>query len=98
MLTRQGEKAHISKTVDVRKGAQVNAWIEATVEHFGRLDGALNLAGVTTDGVPISEETDENWDFLLDINGRGVFNCMRAELKHISDGGSVVSSLFGADS
>lgn len=93
MLSQTGDKKHICKVVDVRKGAQVDSWIEDTVKHFGRLDGGVNLAGVTTDGVPIAEETDANWDFLMDVNARGVFNCMRAELKHMHDGGSVVSRL-----
>lgn len=46
---------------------------------------------MTTDGVPITQETDENWEFLMGVNARGVFNCLRAELGVVAEGGSVVS-------
>jgi NAD(P)-dependent dehydrogenase (short-subunit alcohol dehydrogenase family) len=35
-----------TQVIDVRKGATVDAWIKATVEKFGKLDGAANMAGV----------------------------------------------------
>jgi NAD(P)-dependent dehydrogenase (short-subunit alcohol dehydrogenase family) len=35
----------IAEVVDVRKAEQVNAWIAKTVQEFGKLDGACNLAG-----------------------------------------------------
>lgn len=81
--------------VDVRKADQVEAWIAATVAAFGRLDGALNLAGVISKGigkVTIAQLPDEDWNFVVDINLNGVFNCLRAELKVLSDGGSIVNA------
>ncbi|OAL54595.1 oxidoreductase [Pyrenochaeta sp. DS3sAY3a] len=92
-----GDK-HMVTTVDVRDSTQVQAWIDKTVEQLGRLDGAANLAGVTTDGLPIAEETDENWDFLMNVNAKGVFNCIRAEMRRISDGGSIVNAASVAGS
>jgi NAD(P)-dependent dehydrogenase (short-subunit alcohol dehydrogenase family) len=35
-----------TKVIDVRKRATVDAWIKETVEKFGQLDGAANMAGV----------------------------------------------------
>jgi NAD(P)-dependent dehydrogenase (short-subunit alcohol dehydrogenase family) len=35
-----------TKTIDVRKRETVDSWIKETVDHFGKLDGAANMAGV----------------------------------------------------
>ncbi|KAL1887847.1 hypothetical protein Sste5346_009959 [Sporothrix stenoceras] len=91
-LPENGGKPHMVTVVDVRKGAEVDQWIKATVDQYGRLDGGINLAGVVTDGLPISQETDEHWDFLMDVNAKGVFNAMRAQLKHMNDGGAIVNA------
>ncbi|KAF5569944.1 hypothetical protein FPHYL_1628 [Fusarium phyllophilum] len=83
---------HIITQVDVRNSQQVNAWIEKTVSVFGKLDGAVNMAGVFTHGTCLRDETDDTWDFIMGVNARGVFNCLRAELNHIKTGGSIVSA------
>ncbi|KAF5651587.1 glutamine amidotransferase [Fusarium tjaetaba] len=83
---------HIITQVDVRDSQEVNAWIEKTVSVFGKLDGAVNMAGVFTHGTCLREETDKTWDFITGVNARGVFNCLRAELKHMKSGGSIVSA------
>ncbi|CAK7204836.1 putative secondary metabolism biosynthetic enzyme [Sporothrix eucalyptigena] len=92
LLPVNGGKDHMATVVDVRKGVEVEEWIKATVANYGHLDGGINLAGVVTDGVPIAEETDEHWDFLMDVNAKGVFNSMRAQLKHMNDGGAIVNA------
>lgn len=88
-----GGQSHLTTVVDVRKGDQVEEWIRNTAAKLGNLGGAVNLAGVVTDGVVITEETDAHWDILMDVNAKGVFNSMRAQLKHMSDGGSIVGYL-----
>ncbi|KAB2569206.1 3-alpha-(or 20-beta)-hydroxysteroid dehydrogenase [Lasiodiplodia theobromae] len=51
-----------SRVVDVRKPEQVDAWIEATVATFGRLDGAANIAGVApTTPLEVKDLDDESW-------------------------------------
>lgn len=45
LLVAHPDASLIAEVVDVRKVGQVNAWIEKTVEDFGKLDGACNLAG-----------------------------------------------------
>lgn len=89
--------AHMFTVVDVRKTASVNAWIHATVEKLGQLDGAVNMAGVITPAVPLTELGDEAWDFVTDVNSTGVMRCLRAELRAMKEGGSIVSasSTFG---
>ncbi|KIW99259.1 uncharacterized protein Z519_00922 [Cladophialophora bantiana CBS 173.52] len=85
------EDKHIATVVDVRDGTQVKNWIEKTVQQFGRLDSGINLAGVARMQAPIIEGTDDDWDFRMGVNGKGVFHCMREQLKHMKSGGSIVS-------
>ncbi|KAF5680500.1 hypothetical protein FCIRC_5818 [Fusarium circinatum] len=80
---------HIINQVDVCDSQQVNTWIEKTVSVFGKLEGAVNMAGVFTYGTCLRDETDNTWDFIMGINARGVFNCLRAELNCIKSGGSI---------
>ena len=82
---------HIYTRVDVRESKSVDNWIARTVEKFGRLDGAVNFAGVGRLST-IANETDEGWDFIMNINAKGVFNCLRAQIKVMGEGGSIVSS------
>lgn len=88
---------HIYVTVDVRKSESVDAWIKQTVEKFTKLDGAVNMAGVIAGARPTTEISDDDWDRTFSVNTRGVFNCVRAQLKSMSFGGSIVSaaSVFG---
>lgn len=81
---------HIQTVVDVRNSQAVNSWIELTVQKLGKLDGAVNMAGIITRATPITEETDENWDFNFAVNARGVFFCLRAQLRAMTSGGSIV--------
>ncbi|KAK5053927.1 hypothetical protein LTR84_001889 [Exophiala bonariae] len=89
---------HLCTVVDVRKTSSVDAWIAATVQNFGCLDGAVNMAGVITKAAPIVDASDQDWDFVMDVNATGVFRCLRAQLRVMNDkGGSIVSaaSTFG---
>lgn len=86
---------HLVVPVDVRKIASVDAWIERTVQHFGKLDGAVNMAGVLgPTGAPVTDITDEQLNLVLSVNVNGVFNCLHAQLKVIKTG-SIVSFTNG---
>jgi len=91
----------VTAVVDVRKVDQVEAWVKLTVDAFGTLDGALNSAGVAPgSGKRMAELEDDEWDFIVGVNLAGVRNSMRAELKHLHKGGSIVNissvaGLFG---
>ena len=82
------------KAVDVAKSDEVASWLDETVKTVGSLDGAANLAGVIGGfGVKTIKETDDkDWDNVIDINLRGVFNCVRAELQRMGKGGSIVNA------
>jgi NAD(P)-dependent dehydrogenase (short-subunit alcohol dehydrogenase family) len=86
-----GSDKHMYTVVDVRQSQSVDTWIKSTVEKLGKLDGAVNMAGVISPAKPITETPDEVWNFNFDVNARGVFFCLRAQLKAMSDGGSIVS-------
>lgn len=71
---------------DVRCEADVEAAVKLTVDTFGSLDFAFNNAGVGPDGVtiplgPITECTESDWDWIMDTNLKGVFLCMKHELR-----------------
>jgi len=92
----------IGQRVDVSKSDDVDSWIAATVKHFGKLDGAANVAGV--EGMPggkvfsnIVDTTNEHWDFIMGINVTGLFYCLRAELRVMERGASIlnVASMAG---
>lgn len=87
---KQQKPQHIYTRVDVRQSASVNDWIEKTVQTFGRLDGAVNFAGIGTQA-NVRDETDEGWAFSMEVNARGVFYCIRAQLKHMKEEASIVS-------
>ena len=66
------------------------------MKQFGRLDGAANLAGVLgKPGPKIEELGDEVWDRVMGINGKGLFYCVRAQLRVMgkeTKGGSIVNA------
>lgn len=83
---------HMITAVDVRDGDAVKAWIDGTIAKYGKLDGAVNMAGIITHATPVVDTTDDDWDRTFDVNVKGVFNCLRAQLKVMSNGGSIVST------
>jgi NAD(P)-dependent dehydrogenase (short-subunit alcohol dehydrogenase family) len=81
--------------LDVRQADAVEDWIAQTVQKFGHLDGAANLAGVIPRSIGIKgldEQDLAEWDFVIGVNLTGVMLCMRAELKAISGAGSIVNA------
>lgn len=73
---------------DVADMADVEAMVNQTVATFGRLDFAFNNAGVQS---PVAETADarpEDYDFVMGVNLRGIWNCMKYELLHMRKQGS----------
>lgn len=65
---------------DTTKADQVQALIDAAVASFGRLDVMVNNAGVFTELHTIVDETEEQWDFTMAVNAKGVFLGCKAAL------------------
>ncbi|OQU97766.1 hypothetical protein CLAIMM_03651 [Cladophialophora immunda] len=81
--------------VNVTSSEQVDDWIASTVKHFGKLSGAVNLAGTLGKEMGLKaahEVSDEDFDFVMAINVRGVMACQRAQIRSIEDGGSIVNA------
>jgi NAD(P)-dependent dehydrogenase (short-subunit alcohol dehydrogenase family) len=69
--------------VDVTKPEQVDKAIVDTVAHFGRLDHAVNAAGIGSalpGGAPFAEYPPDDWLRVMNVNCNGVFYCCRAEV------------------
>jgi NAD(P)-dependent dehydrogenase (short-subunit alcohol dehydrogenase family) len=88
-----GAQYMVSK-VDVSKRREVDAWIDNIIQAYGRLDGAANVAGIigklhgTT---AVRDMDDDEWDKIMAVNLTGTMYSMRAELRSIADGGSIVN-------
>ena len=86
-LTAQGHKA-LAIHCDVADDAQVEAMVEQTVATFGRLDAAYNNAGVQNIVAETADATREDYDRVMAINLRGVWSCMKFELRQMRKQGS----------
>jgi NAD(P)-dependent dehydrogenase (short-subunit alcohol dehydrogenase family) len=79
---------------DVSRAAEVAALVQKTVEKFGRLDVAFNNAGVEGAWIPITEQSEEDWDRTIDINLKGVWLCLKYEIRQMlkqGGGGAIVN-------
>jgi len=73
---------------DVADEAQVAAMVQQTVSTFGRLDAAFNNAGVQSPVAETADASGEEFDRVMAINLRGVWNCMKYELIQMREQGS----------
>lgn len=79
-------KEHGVKTagqaVDVTKADSAEAAVDATIKEFGGIDILVNNAGITRDGLIIRMK-EEDWDLVLAINLKGVWQCTKSVGKHM---------------
>jgi 3-oxoacyl-[acyl-carrier protein] reductase len=88
-IERSGRKA-IAIQADAADAAAVKSAVDQTAATFGRLDILVNNAG-TAIPKPFEEATLEEMDRVLDINVRGVYVATQAALKHMTNGGRIIS-------
>src|SRR5215813_429420 len=88
-----GGEAIFAKT-DVSKESDVKAMIERTLEMFGRLDCAFNNAGIEETLTPLSNQTEETYDQIMDINVKGVWLSLKHEIPAMlkTGGGAIVNN------
>jgi NAD(P)-dependent dehydrogenase (short-subunit alcohol dehydrogenase family) len=86
-LTAAGHQA-IGITCDVSSEDQVAAMVDRAVAAFGRLDMAFNNAGIQAPPTDAADEPAESFDRVNAINLRGVWACMKHELRHMRPRGS----------
>jgi len=75
-ITRMGGEA-MGYTADVRSLPALRAMVDAVVARWGRVDCLVNNAGIVMDS-QLKNMTDEQFDNVIDINLKGVYNCTRA--------------------
>ncbi|MFF7710999.1 glucose 1-dehydrogenase [Pseudomonas sp. NPDC007930] len=73
---------------DVADTEQVHATVKETVAAFGRLDAAFNNAGIQNLLAETADASAEDYDRVMAVNLRGVWNCMKFELQHMRGQGS----------
>ena len=73
---------------DVSKPDDAEAMVRNAVDTWGRLDCAHNNAGIAEDRVLTADLTEEVWDKTIDINLKGVWLCMKYEIKQMLEQGS----------
>lgn len=86
---------------DVSRAADVEHVVHATLDRFGRLDCAVNNAGIAGPRyTPIAEVTEEQWDEVMGVNLKGVWLCMKHEIPAMLANGSGaivnVASIYGS--
>ena len=78
---------------DVRDQAQAQAMVDAAVETYGGIDILVNNAGVGKI-IPFLETTNEDWDFIFDVNCKGLLWCSQAAARQMIEqgrGGKIVN-------
>jgi NAD(P)-dependent dehydrogenase (short-subunit alcohol dehydrogenase family) len=84
---------------DVAKAADVEALIASAVKAYGRLDCAFNNAGIGGKQRKTADYDEEEWDRIMAVNLKGVWLCMRAEIKQFlaqASPGAIVNTASAA--
>jgi 3-oxoacyl-[acyl-carrier protein] reductase len=68
--------------VDVSNSESVREMIDRAIAELGNIDILVNNAGTTRDNL-IMRITEADWDLVLDVNLKGVFNCSKAAVRHM---------------
>ncbi len=71
---------HLGLEVDVTDGSQVDRLVAGVVDRFGRIDGAVNSAGVLGARLALAETPVDEWRRVMAVNADGVFLSLRAEI------------------
>jgi NAD(P)-dependent dehydrogenase (short-subunit alcohol dehydrogenase family) len=74
--------------VDTSDQDSVNSMVQSTLDAFGRLDAAVNNAGIGSGGAfKVADLPLEKWRRVMSVNLDGVFHCLQAEIPAMLEGG-----------
>lgn len=92
-LTALGRSA-TAVEVDVARDGDVERAVAVAVDQYGGLDVAFNNAGIQGPARPLAEQAEEDFDRIVDINLKGIWRSMRAELPALVErgGGAIVNT------
>src|SRR5260370_1397153 len=82
LIRNAGSEGIFVKT-DVSRAADVKAMIDKAVDTYGKIDCAFNNAGIEGAWKLIVDQSEEDWDQLIDINLKGTWLSMKYELKQM---------------
>ncbi len=86
--------------LDVSNREQAKQMVKTTLEKYGRIDVLINNAGIVQDAF-LSKMTEEQWDRVINVDLKGVFNCTQAVVEvMINQGNGVIintSSIVGLE-
>ena len=88
-----GGEASFQRT-DVSVAADVESLVNHTMTIYGRLDAAFNNAGIEGDMRPITEQTEDSYQAVMDTNVKGVWLSMKYEIPRMLEqgGGAIVNN------
>jgi NAD(P)-dependent dehydrogenase (short-subunit alcohol dehydrogenase family) len=93
-LSRLQDKRGLLVKADVSKAADAERIIKETSRKFGKLDILVNNAGVEAPYKSVAELTEEEWDYVVDINLKGVFLCSKYAIREMKKtGGGVITNV-----
>jgi NAD(P)-dependent dehydrogenase (short-subunit alcohol dehydrogenase family) len=98
MIVKKGGAAQFQRC-DVARAAEVDALIASAVKAYGRLDCAFNNAGIGGAQRKTADYSEEEWDRIMAVNLKGVWLCMRAEIRQFlsqRSGGAIVNTASAA--
>jgi NAD(P)-dependent dehydrogenase (short-subunit alcohol dehydrogenase family) len=85
---RDGGRRAAHAVGDVARSGDVERAVDTAVKTFGALDGAFNNAGWATAGTDLHETDDSVFDQIMEVNVRGVWNCLRHQIPVMLNAGS----------
>ncbi len=85
LISREGGKA-LADGADITRTRDVQELVAKTLEQWGQIDILVNNAGDIRDAL-LTGMTDEQWDFVIDLNLKGTFLCTRAVAPHMMQRG-----------
>jgi NAD(P)-dependent dehydrogenase (short-subunit alcohol dehydrogenase family) len=102
MIVESGGKALFVRS-DITRANEVEALVEKAINYYGRLDIAVNNAALDEEGAPLAEGEEDQYDRIMAANVKGVWLCMKHQLRQMLKQGSgaivnvsSVSGLVGA--